>query len=113
MLSDVPLLCHVCPPAGSGEHGCGLYLDGDAQAALDGAWGLRQDGQVGGPPPRPTVPPRPWKSVSVTWCFSATFTSFSYSSRSPDALHKQLALHIRYELSGTSRMYRGNQCGQV
>ena len=39
-----------------------LALLGDAQRPVDAAAGLGEDGLVGGPPPRPTVPPLPWKS---------------------------------------------------
>ena len=65
----------------------GADLDGHTQAALDGARAaaLRMARCVG-PPPRPTVPPRPWNSVSFTLCRSATAASFSCSQQ-PPTLH--------------------------
>jgi hypothetical protein len=48
-----------------GDH---LALLGQADLAAHGARRLRQDGLVAGPPPRPTVPPRPWNRRSWMLC---------------------------------------------
>jgi hypothetical protein len=51
-----------------------LALLGDAQRAVHRAGRLGEDRLVGGPPPRPTVPPRPWKRRMRTPARSAAAT---------------------------------------
>lgn len=54
---------------------------------VPGGW-LRMAKWVG-PPPRPTVPPRPWNRVSFTLYFSATAASFSYMADAHTHIHQQ------------------------